>query len=73
MRPPWANSARGPRILGRRGFRALLLAVGQDGDQSARAGEEAIKGPGGEDGAFAELASPVQAEDAGGVVFEIGG
>ena len=32
--------------------------------------EKAIDGPGGENGAFAELAGPIEAEDAGGVVVE---
>jgi hypothetical protein len=49
---------------------AVLLAVAEDGDEAAGSGEKAINGPSGEDGAFAELTRPVEAEDAGGVVFE---
>jgi hypothetical protein len=49
---------------------AVLLAVAEDGDKAAGAGQEAIDRPGGEDGAFAELARPMKAEDAGGVVGE---
>jgi hypothetical protein len=49
---------------------AVLLAVGKNGDEAAGSGQQAIDGPGGEDGAFAELARPVQAEDAGGYVTE---
>jgi hypothetical protein len=51
-------------------FESVLLAVRKNGDEAARAREESMDGPGGEDGAFAELAGPVEAEDAGGVVVE---
>lgn len=40
------------------------------GDETAGAGEKSIESSGGEEGALAELAGPVQAEDAGGVVLE---
>ena len=49
---------------------AVLLAVAEDGDEAAGTGEKAIDGPSGEDGGFAELACPVEAEDASGVVVE---
>jgi len=45
---------------------AVLLAVRKNRDEAAGTGEESIDGPGGEDGAFAELAGPVEAEDASG-------
>ena len=48
----------------------ILLAVAENGDEATGSGEKAIDCPGGEDGAFAELPSPVQAEDSGRVVFE---
>lgn len=60
--------ADGLTFLGK--FGAVLLAVAEDGDEAAGPSEKAIDGPRGEDGAFAELARPVKAEDAGGVVVE---
>jgi hypothetical protein len=51
-------------------FGAVLLAVAEDGDEAAGTAEEAVNGPGGEDGAFAELTRPMEAEDSGGVVGE---
>ena len=53
-------------------FGAVLLAVRKNCDQAAGASEESVNGPGGEDGRFAKLAGPVQAEDASGVVVENG-
>ena len=63
-------SADGLAFLGE--LSAVLLAVAKDGDETAGACEKAIDGPGSENGAFAELARPMQAEDAGGVVGEDG-
>ena len=53
-------------------FSAVLLAVAENGDEAAGPGEGSIDSPGGEDGGFAELAGPMEAEDAGGVVVEDG-
>ena len=49
---------------------AVLLSVRKNGDETTGSSEKAIDCPSGEDGAFAELARPVEAEDAGGVVVE---
>jgi hypothetical protein len=49
---------------------AILLAVAEDGDKTAGTGEKSIESPRGEDGAFAELARPVETEDAGRVILE---
>jgi hypothetical protein len=62
--------ADGLAFLGELG--AVLLAVAENGDEAAGSGEESIDGPRGENGALAELARPVETEDAGGVVAEDG-
>ena len=46
-------------------FDAVLARIAQDGDEAAGPRQQAIDGPGDEDSAFAELARPMEAEDAG--------
>ena len=53
-------------------FGAVFAGVGEDGDEAAGAGEEAVDGPGGEGEGFADLAGPMKDEDAGGAVHEDG-
>ena len=47
-----------------------FAAVAENGHEAAGSSEKAIGGPRREDGAFAELARQVKAEDAGRVVVE---
>ena len=51
-------------------FDAVGAGVGEDGDEAARAGEEAVDGPGGEGEGFSGLAGPEEDLDAGGLVVE---
>ena len=55
-------------------FGAVFAGVGEDGDEPGVVGaefvQETVNGPGGEDIAFAELAGPMEDEDAAGAVVE---
>jgi hypothetical protein len=53
-------------------FDAIRAGVGENGDEAARAGEEAFDGPCSEGEGFSGLAGPEEDLDAGGVVVEDG-